>query len=228
MKKTILFLTILILSIALAACGGNTAANDAASSNIANSTSTDATKDFSVETPLETELWMGTVKLDETEYAIDATQAAALLPLWKALRSLGESETAAQAEIDAVVSQIERTLTADQLNAISEMGLTMQNMGEVAEKLGLEMGFGGGRLGEMDPEMQATREAARESGQGPGGGLPGSGQGPGGGRGIDGAEMDPDTRATAIAERGGTRGARFGMNTEFLEALIEFLEAKMQ
>jgi hypothetical protein len=83
----------------------------------------------------------------------------------------------------------------------------------------------------MTPEMQATREAMRESGelQRPGGGEfpgsgPGGGQGPGGG--FGGTEMDPEARATAMAEGGGVRGARSGINTTFLDAIIEYLEGK--
>jgi hypothetical protein len=180
--------------------------------------------------PTEMVLILGTVKLDETDFAVDAEQAAALRPLWKALRSIGESETAAQAEVDALISQIEDTMTPEQINAIEAMELSMQDMGSVAELLGIEMGgFGAGGFGEMTPEMQATRQAMRESGEfpGPGSGMgPGGGQGPGGG--FGGAEMDPDARATAIAERGGIRGARSGINSFLLDAIIEFLEGKVQ
>ena len=240
MKNTILTLSLIVLTLALAACGGTTTEPEGASpatsgDTAASSENTDSTNgsgngEFNM--PTETLLMLGTVMLEDTEYAVDANQASALLPLWKALRSLGESETTAQAELDAVISQIEDTMTSDQISAIESMELTMQDMGSVAEALGVEMsGFGGG-FGEMDEEMRATMEAMRESGefQRPGGDLPGSG--PGGGQGLGGgfggAEMDPTARETAMAERGGVRGARFGMNTALLEGLIEFLEAKIQ
>ena len=112
------------------------------------------------------------------------------------------------------------------------MQLTQEDMASVAETLGVEMGgIGpGGFGGEMTEEMRATMEAARESGeapagdQRPGGDLPGGGQGPGG----QGGQMDPAARETAMAERGGVRGARSGINTALLDAVIEFLEAKIQ
>ncbi len=216
MKKHIIILISILMLGALVACS-STSAED-----IKMTTQTEATSDQSA-LPPEAALMLGTVKLDETEYAIDATQAAELLPLWKALRSLSESETAASAEVEALINQINATMTSEQLDAIAAMELSMQDFGAVAEILGIEAGFSGGQMGEITPEMQATAQAMRESGQRPeGGGFPGGGQGRGG------AEMDPDARATAIAERGGTRGARLTLNTNFLNGLITFLEAKIQ
>ena len=237
MKKTILIFTLILLTLVMAACGGtssepaaqNTASNEVTASNNADagSTTTTASGEPQFDLPAETTLMLGTVKLDETSYAVDADQASQLLPLWKALRSLGESETAAQAELDAVVAQIEDSMTPEQISEIEAMALTMQDMAGVAEILGVEMGCFGGRMGELTPEMQATMEAARESGQLPAGG-PGGRMGLRGGQGPGGAEMDPAARETAMAERGGTRGARSGINSVLLDALIEFLETKIQ
>lgn len=184
------------------------------------------------ETPLAMMLILGTFKLEDTEFAIDSAQAAELLPLWKALRSLSQSETVAAEELQAVINQVQDTMTAEQIAAIESMELTMQDLGAIAEELGLELNNFGGRFGELSPEMQATREAARESGQfpgggqgsGPGGGIPGSG--PGGGQGFGGGELSPEARQTAIAERGGVRGAQLGINPFLLEVVIEFLETK--
>jgi hypothetical protein len=239
MKKTIATLILILLVFVLAACDSTTieqanpiTSSDAADSNDVGSSNTrNSSQDGEFSLPGGTKMMLGTVLLEETNYAVDAEQAAQLLPLWKALRSFGESETTAQAEIDAVISQIEETMNDEQINAIDYMELTMQDMGTVAELLGVEMGGFGGNVGEITPEMQATREAMRESGQSPGGG-PGGGMGLGGGQGpgggFGGEEMDPNARATAIAERGGTRGARTGINAFLLDAVIEFLETKMQ
>ena len=175
--------------------------------------------------PPEMALMIGTVKLDETEYAIDAEQAAKFLPLWKALRSLSESETAATAEVEAIINQINDTMTSEQLDTIAAMELTMEDFSDLSAALGIEsFGFGGGN---MDPEMQATMQAARESGEDPPQGF-GRGQGFGGGQGPGGGEVDPAARETAIAERGGSRGANLALNTTLLEAIIEFLKAKTQ
>jgi hypothetical protein len=225
-KKSLFPILFILLVLALTACGSNV--------KISETNQPDSTNQRTM--PLEMQLMLGTVKLDETGFAIDSQQASELLPLWKALRSLASSDTAAQAEVDALINQIHDTMTADQLNTIETMGLSMQDMAGVAETLGVEFGSGG-RFGEISPEMQATMEAMRQSGQFPGGGefpegrqgggfIIGGGQGPGGG--FGGAGMDPSVRETAIAERGGSLGQGFGINTQLLEAIITFLEAKTQ
>lgn len=216
MKKIILTLTLLLPVLLLTACGGTIPEAGAPQ------TSADA-PEFTI--PPETALLIGTVRLDETDQAIDAAQATELLPLWKALRSLSESETASSLEVDALINQIQDTMTAEQMGAISAMNLTMEDFSALRETLGLEdTGFGGG---DITPALQATMQAARESGEAPPEGF-GGGQGMGGGPGGGGGEtaLDPAARETAIAERGGTRGAGVGINTALLDAIIAFLEAK--
>lgn len=237
MKKTILTLILLVLIFTLAACGGST--SEATAEGGSGNTPSEGEREFNI--PTEMQLMLGTVKLDETEYAVDAAQASQLLPLWKALGSLSESETAAQAELEALIDQIADTMTPEQTEAIEAMELTMEDMSGVAEILDVEMGgFGAGGFGEIDEEMKATMEAARESGEtaaggppdggmGPEGGMgPGDGMGPEGGMGQGSAEMDPSARETAMAERGGVQGSGIMLNTTLLEGLIEFLEAKIQ
>ena len=89
-----------------------------------------------------------------------------------------------------------------------------------------------------DETTRATVEALRASGQmpqrGQGGGPgrpPGEGGiivegGPGGGFVPGGG--DPSAMQTAVAENGGSRGARLGLNSELLQAIITFLEGKIQ
>ncbi|MBN1149530.1 MAG: hypothetical protein JXA78_19875 [Anaerolineales bacterium] len=179
--------------------------------------------------PLETQLALSAFKLEETDYAIDAKQAEKLLPLWKTARSLSQSETVAQEEVQAVFKQIENTLTPEQMAAIEDMELSFQDMGDIAEKYGIELG--GGRFGDLSPEMQATMQAARESGQGSPGGFGGQGfpgGGPGGGMGDASGGFSPEAAQTQMAAGSGPRGATLGLNSALLDAIIEFLEAKLQ
>jgi len=188
------------------------------------------------ETPQAMQLVLGTFVLEETDQAVDAEQAAKLLPLWKAARSLSQSETVAAEEMQAVVDQIEDTMTPAQLNLIKDKQLSFEDMNSIAEELGLELGFGG--FGEeISPEMRATVQAARESGQAPPGGFGGPGGGfggppPGGGAGPSGGGefggFSPEQRQTTIAERGGFRQAGLGTPLPLLEAVIEFLNSKVQ
>ena len=223
-KKTITLFVIFILAITLAACGSSE-----------ETTNANGDENPTRETPLSLQLMLGTVLLDKTDHAISAEQAAELLPLWKVLNTLSGSDRAAQAEVDAVITSLQDTMTAEQMAAIKGMELTMADSAEVMEILGIDTNFGD-RFGEMDPEMQATMEAMRESGDGPPEGMgPGGGQGrgdglgPGGGMMSGGAEgISPEMRETAMAERSGASGRGFGINTQLLEAIIAFLEAKVQ
>jgi hypothetical protein len=155
---------------------------------------------------------------------VDSNQAAQLLPLWKAARSLGSSDTAAAEEVGAVYNQIQETMTPEQIAAIADMQIRREDMFEVVQKLGLAFGPGSGGGEDLTPEQQTAAKAARESGQGGLGGGQGAGGGQGGGAG--GAGLSPEQRATAIAERGGTPGAGSGVNPAYIEAVILLLEGK--
>ncbi len=182
------------------------------------------------ETPQAIQLALGIFKLEGTEQALSTKQAAELLTLWKAARSLSQSETVAAEELQAVVSQIQDTMTPAQLDFLASMDLSFEDMGAIAEELGLDFGMAG-RFGDITPEMQATMQAMRESGQFPEGGF-GGGQGLGGGPGSRGpggggfggeAGLSPEQRETAIAERGGFRQAGLGIPVQLLDAIIEYL-----
>jgi peptidoglycan hydrolase CwlO-like protein len=179
----------LIILLMLSACGGsNEGAGDIeqqSDSSAVEGTSSDAPslpesnpglgENFRGAMPLSAQLGFGTLLLEDSEYAVNPDQAAELLPLWKAARSLSESETVAQAELDAIFNQIEETMTAEQTNAIAEMQFSSEEMAQLMEDLGISFGFGGRGFENLTPEMQATAEAARESGEFPAGGFPGGG-----------------------------------------------------
>jgi hypothetical protein len=236
-KKIFTTLALLIIILVLSACGGST---EVASSSPAEGTSSNAAdpsaddtrgigEDFRDAMPISAQLGFGTLMLEETEYSVGPEQAAQLLPLWKAARSLSESETVAQEELEAVFNQIEDTMTPEQISAINAMQLTGEEMAQLMETLGIEVGFGGA-FGNMTPEQQATVQAARESGEGPpSGGLLGGnpgGQGPGGGQGFGGGNLTPEQQATMEARRAeiGGGGARFAL--VFVDPLIALLEQR--
>jgi hypothetical protein len=253
MKKHTIFIGILLLAaVLLSACGNSSAqsAVEAAAEGLSEAvegveTQVDETQSDAQSEAPETEnefsmpsamqLALGTFKLEESDYPVEGAQAQELVTLWKAVRVLTESETTAAEEIEALVDQIGDTMTAEQMTAIEAMELTFEDMGAIAEELGLEFS-GAGRFGDLTPEMQATMEAMRESGEfprgGPGGEFPGGGPGGQGGPGGFGGQggLSPEARETAIAERGGfTRaGAGLGLNPALLDAVIEFLQTKVE
>lgn len=243
MKNKLLETTIavLIITFLLNACGsspetGSASGDNASSSPAASSidqvpSQTKFPADIGQELPLSARLGFGTLMLEYSDNAVTPSQAAELLPLWKAAGSLSQSEMTAEAEIEAVYNQIQETMTAKQMAAISEMQMNGEEMAQLMEDLGLS--FGGAGFGNLNPELQATAQAARESGEGfPGGGFPGGGVpvglgpgGPGGGQAI-GGNLTPEQQATLEARREdrGAAGSRFGLI--FVDPLIELLEER--
>ena len=246
MKKTTILISIALSGmLLLTACGTSSQSDIAQASVKEGSAAGDAVLQGSslITTPapgadnelLAMQLALGTFRLENTDYPVDAEQAAALLPLWKAARSLSQSETVATEELQAIIDQIHEAMSADQLVALASTSTDPADMNALAELYGFEFGFGSGQFGDLSPEMQATMQAARESGQLPPGGGPGLGGGagpgadavPSGGLGP-GEGLSPEQRQTAVAERGGFRRAGLGIPSSLLDAVIEFLEAKIQ
>ena len=198
----------LVLLLALGACSptGGTAETAAADSNEV--TLTDG--DLSV----AAQLALGTVQLEETEQAVSETQAAELLPLWQAYQTLSQSDTTAAVELEALAGQIQRAMTAEQVQAIAGMDLTADTLTEM--QASGELGFGGfargdeasGATGATNGDFQ-TLEGGMAGGGPPGdfaaGGGPGGGGGgamPGGampGGGFAGGEISEDDLATREA-----------------------------
>jgi len=124
------------------------------------------------------QLLLGTLMLEESEWVVDAEQARTLLPLWQGIRGTMRSGASAQAEIDALLRQIEAAMTADQIAAIRKMKLTQAELQAWAKSQGLSVGTGegaGAGAGQgggqaLSAEARATRQAER-GGTGEGGGL---------------------------------------------------------
>jgi hypothetical protein len=127
MKKfTLIFLTIFVLT--LTACGSASTANNLASSP--------QNGPAAGELPVTTQIALGTLKLDGTDNAVTVDQAATLLPLWETMQVLENSDTAARQEIEALNTQIQETMTEKQMQAISAMNLTRQDMFSVMQAQG--------------------------------------------------------------------------------------------
>jgi len=185
--------------------------------------------DYENALPIATQLAIGLFKLEQTDTPLSAEQAAALLPLWKAYKSLSNSESSSPMEMDALITQIQETISTEQLQAIADMKLTGEMMIQLSQERNITLGgFGGGRLSELSDEEMATRQAMRESGQAPGGG--GGFGPPGGGGGFDpamGSGMGPGAQTTPVAgatPRAGRPNMGAGrVSPGLVDALIEYL-----
>ncbi len=174
MFKRIALLTLIVL-IALSACSS---APTPAAPTTTQDTYTSTALDTSYEGALavRNQLALGTLQLDGTPNAITPEQATTLLTLWQALRGTTQSGSSAQAEVNALLGQIEGALTADQLAAIKDLKLTQTAFQQWATANGVTMGTGGGQPGSgqgLSPEARATRQAAegRTGSTGSGGGA---------------------------------------------------------
>lgn len=134
-KNLFLFVIIVTLSVVMAACSGS-------SSQASSTTATNGTAGAQGKSSLSkvNMLLVGTLKLEGTDQAVSADEAAELLPLWQAYRSLSNSQTAAEAEVDALLNQIESTMSADQVKAIEALSLTNTDMMSLMQSMGGGMG----------------------------------------------------------------------------------------
>ena len=184
--------------------------------------------------PQSMQLALGTLALEETDQAITAEQAAALLPLWKAANSLSGADNVAAEETTSLFKQIQEAMTGEQMQAIQEMDLSGQNMADLAGKYGFQMG-GGGR-GALTEEMQATMEAARASGEMPEGFTPGMAPPDGAGFRVEGGGPPPGGEGGGQGffmqrgNNGGTSGqsASAATGNPIFQAVIELLQQKIQ
>lgn len=149
----------------LAGCGGGSEGPAPAAATPASSA-----LDLSYEgaLALRNQLALGTLRLEETDQPVTAAQADNLLLLWQALRGTMGSAASAQAEVDALIAQIEGTMSDEQLAAIAAMQLTQADMQAWAQSNSLNMtqgsGLGAGEHGsgrDLSEDERATRQAER-------------------------------------------------------------------
>ena len=207
MNKKIFWTTSLLLTLTLTACASIARTTGSAPSG----------GPSAVELPAQTKLVLGTINLEETDNAVTAEQATELLPMFYVLQDLNESDTAAQEEIDGLVNQIQETLTAEQVQAIDDMSLSMRDV------FALTQG-GSGR--------SSTTDASSTTGAGGGGmgGPPDMGGGMPGGGGPSG--MPGGMTSTGNTSASSDTSARPAMSTStpsaLFDAVIELLQKKIQ
>jgi hypothetical protein len=234
-KRNLACMTLLVLSLVLAACGSSSTTSTTTGTGPAAASAGTAEPAQGALSPTARNI-LGIFKLEGTDLAVDAAQAATLLPLWQAYRSLLKSGTAAPAELEAVQTQIGEALTAKQQDAIAAMNLTPQDMFAMAEQLGVTQAaastngtdsgsnrpfvFNGGGPG----GPAGGGESNRSGGGGGGfvfrgeGGMPGGEAG-----GFDPSTMMQGTPQARQSSRSG-QGDRFSL--ALLDPLIELLKER--
>jgi hypothetical protein len=216
MKKYLFPLTIITLALALilVACGAKTSTSGSSGNSSSNGNS--STRNLNQPLPLAEQLLVGTFRLEGTSNAVDAKTAATLIPLWQTYSQLTTSNTAAQAEIDAVISQIQETLTPQQVQAITAMKLTQQDLFTTMSDLGLN-NFGSAANGTPEPNSTPGTRSGFPGGGG-GSGFPGGGTG-----GTGGTRPTPNPAFQAARTQFANR-----IPTPLMNALIDLLQKKAQ
>lgn len=174
MKRIFIPTLTIIIAILLASCGGTAA--PASTTSVNSDAYVSPSLDLSYENALNArlQLTLGSLKLAETSTPITADQAATMLPLWQALQNMTRTGNSAQAEVNAVLTQIEAAFTPEQLTAIRAMELTSADLQTWASANGVTLGSGSGQPGSgqgsgMSPEARATKQAAEGITSGSGG-----------------------------------------------------------
>ena len=171
MKRFFIPSLVILLALLLASCGGTASTTG---------TSTDAYVSPNLDTGYENalnarlQLTLGSLKLAETNTPITADQAASMLPLWQALQNMTRTGNSAQAEVNALLAQIEAAFTPGQLTAIRAMELSSADLQAWASANGISVGSGSGQPGSgqgsgMSAEARATKQAAEGVTSGSGG-----------------------------------------------------------
>jgi hypothetical protein len=216
---------VFLLAAMLAGCG--------TIQSVSTSTATDRLNaNYTNALPVETQLVLGTLKLEGTPQAVDSAAAPKLVPLYSLLEQMTAGGTSAQAEIDAVLDQIQANMTPDQIRAIAAMKLTSADLQSYL-----------GQNGGSAPATSGTPASPSSSGSGfpidaGGGGVPPSGGGstfdgggPSGGApsGGTGSGLSQNQIATLQAQETGTPGfSGSGTPAILVNQLIQLLQKKTQ
>jgi hypothetical protein len=190
-RKIIPITTLGVLALIVSACGAAAGLSQSNSSNVSSgssSRSSNSSGATSNGTPLAgpsgLQLAAGMLKLDGTSNAVTAQEASQLLPLWQSLQQMqtaGMSQATPGARPNSVMMQqtatqialIEKAMPTAQLQAITALNLSRQDIFTVFQQAGITMGGpgqGGGfrsNGGTFTPP-QGTPRAFQGSGGRPG------------------------------------------------------------
>ena len=209
MKKWMFVMIVVSLVLALSACGStqNTTATAAASTMLSE----------------EAQLLVGTFKLESTAMAITSAQASSLLPLWETLQSLASSNTAASQEVDAVVSQIQSSMSAERISSITAMKLTRQDLAAAMVDTGTTSTASASASTVKPSAAQLQSGAGASAGGNPhsdtGGGMPGASDVQSVSQTQTGA-----SQAVATAQPGGTTDQ---VSAAMINALVALLQKRI-
>jgi hypothetical protein len=226
MKKKLVLILSLIAILAVSACSavGTT-----------NGNATQTTTAGSDQLPTLSKLVVGTYKLIDSSTPVTQDQAKELVILWKAYKELQTRDTKAQQEVTDLLTQINSSLSTDQIAAIDAMNLSTRDVMSLVQELGVSASTTTSRTGSSSSSSSSS--SSRSSG-GAAGGFPGGGMPPdmaiSGGPGLDGgfgaggstaATPSASMRATMQARRADSGAQTATMALLLIDPLITKLES---
>ena len=219
-RKT--FLVLLILTLTLTACGSRTSNFSARPSGTQSGAATG-------ELSAALQVAIGTIKLDKTANEITKDQAAELLPLWETLQVLDSSDTAANQEKEALIQQIQETMTKDQMQAITSMNLTRQDMFSMLQTQGATLQGTQNGSTQSGTTRNTNPGGFVSGGGGFAGGPPPDGGGfPSGGPGFGGQNQTGRNQNSNSSQSKANRTALSAnrIPTPLVQAVIDYLKKK--
>jgi len=221
MKKKLVLILSLIAVLAVSACSavGTT-----------NGNATQTTTAGSDQLPTLSKLVVGTYKLIDSSTPVTQDQARELVVLWKAYKELNTRDSKAQQEVTDLLTQINSSLTTDQIAAIDAMNLSARDVMSLVQELGVSASA-------VNPSKTGSSSSSNSSAGGGPGGFPGGGMPPdivvGGGPGMEGgfalggstaAAPSASTIATMQARRADSGAQTATMALLLIDPLITKLE----
>jgi hypothetical protein len=201
-KFTILVIMIFLTAFLLVGCSSTAATTVSASNGLSGAT----------------KLALGTLKLEGTSQAVTTAQATELFTLWEGYQSLSKSDTASQVELDALVKQIQGTMTTDQIKAIDAMDLTNQSMSEIMSTLG----------GSESAAAPASTPGSSTLGQAAPAGGPGGMPGGGGDSVMNAIGGGMSAQSTPTATQAASNSGSSQVDSILIQGLIRMLETRSQ
>ncbi len=167
---------------------------------------------------METKLALGTLKLEGSDLAVTQTQASQLLTLWEAYRSISNSDTSSQVELNALEKQIQGIMTADQLKAIEAIGLTELTVSETLQSM----------ANNPIVSTSASITGASTNSQGGASGGPGGMPPDGGGMAMSDITSSVMAQTTPVATQPAASTQPTQVDVRLLDALIQLLVSRSQ
>jgi hypothetical protein len=218
-RNALIIASILMLCLT-AACSGLTAN---ASANTTSSTVLSQITDSSRMT-VKDKLGIGILSLDGTSLAVTSDQAVVLLPLWQAVKSLGADKNAASVEIAALYTQIQDTLTADQVARIEQFTWSQTELVSLVEQYQSQTSQA--TTTAKSTTSTSTSSQGQNMGGGPGGDMlpPDGGIMMGAGSGLTAGQNTTTTTQQSLILSQTSSQSSVELNVLFANAVINLLQ----